>query len=469
MSVPGWVQDSVFYQIFPDRFANGRSDNNPKSVLPWNHKPTLYGFHGGDLKGIIDRMYYLLDLGVNAIYLNPIFLSPSNHRYNAIDYFQIDPKLGSKVEFFTLLDVAHRNEMKVILDGVFNHCGRGFFAFNDILENQAESPYLDWFHIKKFPVDAYSPGESTTYEAWWKYKSLPKFNTANPEVQKFILHVARYWIEQGIDGWRLDVPNEINDDEFWLRFRQVVRSANPDAYLLGEIWDGDPRWVGNEHFDGLMNYPVRDLVVDLLTGKCKASKFAHESLKWYSQYAPDNTRAMYNLLGSHDTERFMSKVENDLAKAKLGYLFTFTYSGVPAIFYADEIGRLGGGDPDCRSTFEWEESRWNTPLRDWIKKLIRLRKEKTCLRRGSFRLIENALSDTTLAYYRVVEHECAVVVMNVSNAAVEVKVDLLGTGLEHCLRLRNLLTADEYSVIDQCVVVRLPQYSGALLQPIDRF
>ena len=468
MSVPGWVQDSIFYQIFPDRFANGRNDNNPKSVLPWNHKPTLYGFHGGDLKGIIDRMYYLLDLGVNAIYLNPIFLSPSNHRYNAIDYFQIDPKLGSKVEFFTLLDVAHRNEMKVLLDGVFNHCGRGFFAFNDILENQAESPYLDWFHIKKFPVDAYSPGESTTYEAWWNYKSLPKFNTSNPEVQKFILHVARYWIEQGIDGWRLDVPNEIDDDEFWLRFRQVVRNANPDAYLLGEIWDGDPRWVGNEHFDGLMNYPVRDLVIDLLTEKCKASKFAHETLKWYSQYLPDNTRAMYNLLGSHDTERFMTKVENNLAKAKLGYLFIFTFSGAPAIFYADEIGRLGVGDPDCRSTFEWEESRWNTPLRDWIKKLIRLRKEKTCLRRGTYRLIENALSDTTLAYCRVVDNDSAVVAMNISNSAAEIKIDLLGTGLENCSRLRNLLAADEYAVNDQSVVIRLPQYSGALLQPVER-
>ena len=469
MSVPGWVQDSIFYQIFPDRFASGRSDNNPKSVLPWNHKPTLYGFHGGDLKGIIDRMYYLLDLGINAIYLNPIFLSPSNHRYNAIDYFQIDPKLGSKVEFFTLLDVAHRNEMKVLLDGVFNHCGRGFFAFNDVLENQAESPYLDWFHIRKFPVDAYSPGESTTYEAWWKYKSLPKFNTSNPEVKKFILHVARYWIEQGIDGWRLDVPNEIDDDEFWLRFRQVVRSANPDAYLLGEIWDGDPRWVGNEHFDGLMNYPVRDLVIDLLTEKCKASKFAHETLKWYSQYLPDNTRAMYNLLGSHDTERFMTKVENNLAKAKLGYLFIFTFSGAPAIFYADEIGRLGAGDPDCRSTFEWEESRWNTPLRDWIKKLIRLRKEKTCLRRGTYRLFENALSDTTLAYCRVVDNDCAVVAMNISNAAAEVKIDLLGTGLENCSRLRNLLAADEYTVNDHTVVIRLPQYSGALLQPVERF
>ncbi len=161
----------------------------------------------------------------------------------------------------------------MILDGVFNHCGRGFFAFNDILENQADSPYLDWFHIKKFPVDAFSAGEATTYEAWWKYKSLPKFNTSNPDVQKYILRVARYWIEHGIDGWRLDVPNEIDDDDFWCRFREEVKSANPDAYLLGEIWDGDPRWVGDRHFDGLMNYPLRASLINLLSAKVGVKDF----------------------------------------------------------------------------------------------------------------------------------------------------------------------------------------------------
>ena len=410
-------------------------------------------------------MYYLLDLGVNAIYLNPIFLSPSNHRYNAIDYFQIDPKLGSKMEFFTLLDVAHRNEMKVILDGVFNHCGRGFFAFNDVLENQADSPYLDWFHIKKFPVDAYSPGEAQTYAAWWNYKSLPKFNTSNPDVQKFILHVARYWIEQGIDGWRLDVPNEINDDEFWLRFRQVVRSANPDAYLLGEIWDGDRRWVGNEHFDGIMNYPMREQVIKLLTGQCSAVKFGQESLKWHSQYAPDNALAMYNLLGSHDTERFLTKIENDQAKAKLGYLFLFTYAGVPAIFYGDEIGKLGGADPDCRGTFEWEESRWNTPLRDWIKKLIRLRKERVCLRRGSYQIIENATDNQTLVYYRYLDYEYSIIVLNVSDKNNSITIDLSGTGLEKSGRFRNALDSGEFLVVDHQIKITLPSYSGALLFP----
>lgn len=437
-------------------------------MLPWDAKPTLFGFHGGDLKGILDHMYYLLDLGVNAIYLNPIFLSPSNHRYNCIDYFQIDPKLGSKVEFFTLLDVAHRNDMKVILDGVFNHCGRGFFAFNDILENQAESPYLDWFHIRNFPVDAYSSGESTTYDAWWNYKSLPKFNTTNPDVQNHILHVARYWMEQGIDGWRLDVPNEINDDAFWLKFRQEVRSANPDAYLVGEIWDGDARWVGNEHFDGLMNYPLRENLIGLLTGKVNVSKFVKESLRWLSLYPTENCYAMYNLLGSHDVERLLTLLAGSVAKAKLGYLFTLTYPGAPAIYYGDEIGLLGGPDPDCRRTFEWEESRWNVPLRDWIKRLIRIRKDRVSLRRGDYQVVASNNELGAFAFSRRVDYESTLVVLNISDAKVDLEIDLAGTGLKGNERLKNILAADEYSAHDGKVVVSLPRYGGGILIPLEQ-
>ena len=151
MSVPAWVKDSIFYQIFPDRFYNGDLTNDPANLVEWTSKPTIYSFHGGDLQGVIDRFYHLLDLGINAIYFTPIFLSASNHRYNTTDYFQIDPKLGNLQVFKSLLDVAHRNQVRVVLDGVFNHCGRGFFAFNDILENQNNSPYIDWFHVKKFP------------------------------------------------------------------------------------------------------------------------------------------------------------------------------------------------------------------------------------------------------------------------------------------------------------------------------
>mgnify|MGYP001823123149 CR=1 FL=1 len=261
MPVPSWVQDSVFYQIFPDRFYNGDQSNDPPNVHPWESKPTIWNFMGGDLGGIIQKFDYLLDLGVTAIYLNPIFQSASNHRYNISDYFKIDPKLGHLKDFHDLLDLAHANNIKVILDGVFNHCGRGFFAFSDLLENQEFSPYKDWFHVNTFPIDAYGTGKSKDYESWWGFKSLPKFNTNTFAVRRYIMDVAQYWIEQGADGWRLDVPNEINDDEFWAEFRYNVKSINNEAYIFGEIWEADTRWVGDAHFDGLMNYPVRDALL----------------------------------------------------------------------------------------------------------------------------------------------------------------------------------------------------------------
>ncbi|MBI4769613.1 MAG: alpha-amylase, partial [Chloroflexi bacterium] len=208
MSVPSWVQDSIFYQIFPDRFANGDPDLDPPNVQPWGAPPTTSGFQGGDLAGVLHRLDYLLDLGVNAIYLNPIFHATSNHRYNATDYFSIDPRLGALADFRRLLERAHANGIRIILDGVFNHCGRGHFAFNDLLENGADSPYKDWFHVRHFPPHAYGHGDALDYEGWWNHKSLPRFNTATPAVRRHLLSVARYWIDQGIDGWRLDVPNE---------------------------------------------------------------------------------------------------------------------------------------------------------------------------------------------------------------------------------------------------------------------
>ena len=233
MTVPYWVQDAIFYQIFPDRFNNGDLGNDPPNVKDWGSPPTIWDFQGGDLRGVIQKIDYLLDLGINAIYFNPIFQATSNHRYNISDYFKIDQKLGDEEEFKALLEIAHHNNLKVIIDGVFNHCGRGFFAFNDVLENNSHSPYIDWFHLNNLPPDAYSPGDAYDYDAWWKLKSLPKFNTGNPRVRSYIFDVARYWIRLGADGWRLDVPNEIDDDSFWAEFRQVVKSENPDAYLVG--------------------------------------------------------------------------------------------------------------------------------------------------------------------------------------------------------------------------------------------
>ncbi len=422
MTVPEWVQDSIFYQIFPDRFANGDLENDPPNVHAWGSPPTVRGFQGGDLQGILDRFDYLLDLGVNALYLNPIFQATSNHRYNTTDYFRIDPKLGDLPLFHTLLKRAHQNGMRVILDGVFNHCGRGFFAFNDVLENEADSPYRDWFHIRRFPLNAYTRGRARNYEAWWGIKSLPKFNTGHPQVRRYLLNVGRYWIEQGADGWRLDVPNEIADPDFWAEFRGVVRAANQDAYLLGEIWELEPGWVGEAGFDGLMNYPVRRAILGLLgPNGDPLSTFAKRLEVIREAYPASHLHVHYVPLGSHDTERLFTALDQDSTRVMLAYALLFFFPGAPAIFAGDEIGLAGGRDPDCRQAFPWDETRWRLDLRRWVQQLIAARKAHPALRRGTFDVVQATDLGHGL-FVRRLPSEQAFLALNLSSVPAEIEL-----------------------------------------------
>lgn len=464
MTVPYWVQDAVFYQIFPDRFANGDPSNDPPNKLPWGASPTIDGFQGGDLRGVIQHFNYLLDLGVTALYFNPIFQATSTHRYNTTDYYRIDPKLGDLRDFRALLEVAHSNGVRVILDGVFNHCGRGFFAFNDVVENGAHSPYRDWFHIHKFPLDAYTPGDAKNYAAWWKHKSLPKLDTSNPEARQYIFGVARHWIEQGADGWRLDVPNEIDDDAFWAEFRHVVTTANPDAYLLGEIWDGDPRWVGESHFDGLMNYPVREAVLQLLqTGSLTPTAFGDRVGRQLTRYPLENAYAMYNPLGSHDTERLLTLFDLHVDKARLAFLFLFAYPGAPAIYYGDEIGLQGGKDPDCRRAFPWDETCWNTGLRDWVKRLASARKKFVALRRGAYQQLYADNRRQGYAFSRKLGDQAVVVALNPSNIHRHLLIDVASVGWPDGRIVKNLLGKEEYFVSGDTLNITLPPWGGAYL------
>lgn len=414
MTVPYWVQDAVFYQIFPDRFANGDPSNDPPNVQNWGHKPDIWGFQGGDLRGIMQKFDYLLDLGINAIYLNPIFLSPSSHRYNTVDYYKIDPKLGDMLDFHAFLDLAHRNNVRVLLDGVFNHCGRGFFAFSDVLENGDHSPYKNWFHIHRFPLDAYTHGDAESYSAWWKIKSLPKFNTDNPQVRKYIMDIARYWMERGIDGWRLDVPSEIDDDDFWAEFRQVVKSVNREAYLLGEIWQADARWANDTHFDGVMNYPVKDALLHLLNGHGSVDEFAGKIQHLFQVYSRENLYAMYVPLDSHDTERALTLLHGDIQKLKTAFMFIFAFPGAPAIYYGDEVGLEGGKDPDCRRAFPWDPAQWKNDLHDWMRELVRIRKARPSLRRGDFHRVELPGAQGIYACLRDLGTEKTYLLMNAS-------------------------------------------------------
>jgi len=464
MSVPFWIQDAIFYQIFPDRFANGDLTNDPPNVRPWNLPPTRNGFQGGDLRGIIQKIDYLRDLGINAIYLNPIFQSSTTHRYHTTDYYKIDPLLGDLQDFKALIEISHQSGVRIILDGVFNHSGRGFFAFNDILENQENSPYRDWFHIKHFPVDAYSPGEATDYLGWWNLKPLPKFNTDNPAVRKYLLGVARYWIEQGADGWRLDVPNEIDDDRFWLEFRHVVKSANPDAYILGEIWQAGPRWVGETHFDGLINYPIREAILGFVKGQLSPSDCAERFEKTFGSYPHENSLAMYSPLSSHDTERVISFLEGDVKKVELAMLLQFTYPGAPGIYYGDEIGLEGGKDPDSRRTFPWDQNNWKHHLQSWVKKLIHLRKMSVILRRGAYLPILADNERSILAFGRVLGEESLLVIVNASSKRKQLHLPIDKLTWRDGYTTHNLLDTGEFVVSGYKISVVMPPMSGLVLQ-----
>ena len=413
---PAWVRDAIFYQIFPDRFASSTRVHKPGILEPWGDAPTSQGFKGGDLRGIAERLGYLEDLGVNAIYLTPIFASASNHRYHTYDYMAVDPLLGGDDALRELLDAAHDRGMRVVLDGVFNHTGRGFWPFHHVLEAGAASPYRGWFHLDDARLDggqpllAYpppgTPPSAHGYDAWWSLPALPKLNTGNPEVREYLLGVAEHWLRFGIDGWRLDVPMEIDDEAFWQEFRQRCRAIRPDAYLVGEIWQVAPEWLRGDRFDALMNYPLGEAILGFAGGShldqaivaqhyeyashlrpLDGPAFAARVLELAGAYDPDVVAVQLNLLGSHDAPRLRTVLGDDVTGVRLATLLQATLPGTPCIYYGDEVGLRGGNDPGCRGAFPWDETRWEAGLRESVQALLHLRSAEPALRDGPLRVV----------------------------------------------------------------------------------
>ena len=402
-SPPAWVKDAVFYQIFPDRFARSGKVDMGLRLDAWDEPPTTTGYKGGDLWGVIDKLDYLRDLGITALWLNPIFQSASNHRYHTHDYYRVDPLLGGNDAFDELIAAAHARDMKVILDGVFNHASRGFFPFSDVAEHQEKSAYVDWFRIREFPIAPYDEDTPATYDAWWGIHALPVLNTDLPAVSEFLWDVATHWIERGADGWRLDVPNEIQTPGFWDEFRTRVRAVNPEAYLTGEIWHEATEWVGDAGpFDGVMNYPLTTAtiaygignrideaaIVDnndyFVTPGLNAGAFA-DRVDWlHSIYGPEQRTAMLNLLDSHDTGRMMSMAGGDPELVILCLAILFTMPGAPCIYYGTEVGLEGGPDPDCRRGFPWDAMDAAPTITTAVEELISLRHAQPGLRSADF-------------------------------------------------------------------------------------
>lgn len=450
MSIPKWVKDAIFYQIFPDRFA--KSGRGPASHLifeSWDSAPTQHGFKGGDLYGVMEKLDYLKDLGVTAIYFNPIFASASNHRYHTYDYYNVDPLLGGNAALKKLLSAAHKYDIKIVLDGVFNHASRGFWQFNHVLETGAASPYRDWFHFDEERLNgkkhwgAYPTHheehllrheDSLTaigYRAWWNLPALPKFNTKTPAVREFIFGVAEYWVKQGIDGWRLDVPAEIDDDEFWREFRRRVRAVNPDAYIVGEIWHEAQRWLQGDQFDAVMNYLITaaslgffanshlDMAMLQHAGGLRdrvhpmnAHDFANEIDRILHLYPQEITFAQLNLLDSHDMPRFLSCAGGDKNSLKLAWLFLLTIPGAPCIYYGDEVGVDGGHDPDCRKAFPWDENKWDMDLLDYVKSCTALRTKHAALRRGEYKRLH--ADGDLMAFSRMYKNDTISIAFNVA-------------------------------------------------------
>ncbi|NMO96339.1 alpha-glycosidase [Paenibacillus lemnae] len=455
---PDWVKDAVFYQIFPERFANGDPSNDPQGALPWGSAPPERdNFFGGDLQGVIDHLDHLSELGVNAIYFTPLFTATTNHKYDTEDYMMIDPQFGDKDTLKKLVDLCHERGIRVLLDAVFNHSGRTFAPFVDVQKNGENSRYKDWFYIRSLPLEVVDG--IPTYDTFAFEPLMPKLNTENPEVREYLLKSAEYWIkETGIDGWRLDVANEVGH-QFWRDFRKVVKNAKPDAYILGEVWHESSIWLEGDQFDAVMNYPFTNAVLDFFINRSvDAEKFSFMLGKQLAGYPRQASEVAFNLLDSHDTARLLTLAGGDKRLMKLAAMFQFTYSGAPCIYYGDEIGMDGGHDPGCRACMEWDTAKQDKDLFTFYQTLIQLRKDHSALRTGSFHFLTAENNGGKLAYRREDEQGSIVILVNNDKMGQTLSVHVDEA------KWTNLWTGEAVEAPKGRLSVKLPAYGFVILK-----
>jgi glycosidase len=477
------LHSKIIYQIMPDRFANGDSSLNPhfqetyyqgKNQKPqvrslnkneeyyhladWNDikilkenpysaqaNPDWFAFYGGDLKGIQSKISYLKELGISLIYLNPIFTAKSPHRYDSIDFRQIDPHLGGNPAFKELVDILHQNEIKVIIDIALNHCGYDFFAFKDCREKGDKSKYWKWFDWYKWPLpkklDENFIAEDY-YQCWWGVKDLPEFNydlsrgpkaenmvkdievaDLNHDLVNYLLVSMKIWLtEYDIDGFRLDVPEEV-PFWFWQVFRDMVKGVKADAYLVGEVWNDPQEWLQGEYFDGIMNYHFfKDPLLAYFFNKSTSlSTFIERISSGLLNLPWQSIKSQMNLLASHDTLRLRSLAKDKLARLKLALIFQFTFIGIPHIYYGDEVFLAGEKDPDNRRPFPWnyETDEERLDLLDFYKNIIKVRKDNPLLWDGYIEFIED---EHLLIYKRwsLQDTKEIIIIINRSNLQIEI-------------------------------------------------
>jgi glycosidase len=529
-ATPDWAKEGVFYQIFPERFANGDATNDqdfsewyyegltdlPASgktndvyfhfVDDWydveglsesryrtDGKPDWNSFYGGDIAGVRENLDYLEDLGITAIYFNPLFESQSNHKYDAVSYMRIDPHFGTNEEFADFVDAAHERGIRIIMDLAYNHTGHTFWAFQDTRENGPRSPYWEWYEWKHWPLPPGGvnppPNAEDYYDCWWGFGWMPNVNfdlsRSNPDEQgikdiadaqvnwpavEHLLAATVYWLtEADVDGFRLDVAGEV-PFWFWELFRERVRKVKPDAYIVGELWGPSPEWVNGRYYDAVMNYAFfRDPVLDYIArGTIDAAAFDRALAPGRLIYPEQGVRAQMNLLGSHDTARFLTNCGGDIDRLKLAAVFSMTYVGAPTIYYGDEIAMEGGGDPDCRRPFHWtwESEPDRRAVHDHVRRLIDIRKSHPLFALGGFESLVR--EGDVYVYRRSLGDDVAYVALNAGDEATAVVVPLE----EDHGSLREAITERTLPVAagadGPTVTVELDGLTGAILLPEGR-
>ncbi|MBW6472433.1 MAG: glycoside hydrolase family 13 protein [Anaerolineaceae bacterium] len=437
---PGWVKNTIWYQIFPERYADGDTGNNPENSLPWgSEEDTIYKFYGGDLQGVIDHLDELVELGINGIYFTPIFESPSSHKYDTTNYYKIDPAFGTNELFGELMEKAHQRGIRVMLDAVFNHCGWFHPFWQDVVKHGRESKYYDCFFIEREPVINFEVEEGKipkvsfderghlNYATFAFTPLMPKWNTDHPLVKEHLFGAIRYWTETyRVDGWRLDVSNEV-PHAFWREFRQMLKHINPEIYILGENWDNSYPWLMGDQFDGVMNYeltyPIWFLLgePDRVKQKYDVVEYQEAINQLLANYPKHNLPVMYNLIDSHDTPRIMSICGDNVDKVKLAYLLQFTFAGAPSVYYGSEVG-LAGPEGHNRRCMPWEASQQDKDIRSFVKNLIRLRKRYSVFGEVNLKWLLVDSENQAFIFQKNEDHQRLIVVVNTKADAVTLKI-----------------------------------------------
>ena len=469
--VPDWVYGGVMYQIFPERFNYSDTNSLFEEKVEWGSTPKRLEFQGGDLYGIIDKLDYIKNLNVNILYLNPIFLSGSTHRYDTWDHFKVDPKLGGEKALEKLIDELHARKMKIIFDTSLNHVHPKHFAFQDIIKNGEKSKYKDWFTIYEYPVhlkhrphlyentykvgwdgnekeykqylektfleteipvkniDDDGPIVEPSYKSWWGVPDMPKINYSCEDARKWALDVTAFWINNfNIDGWRMDVAKEI-DLLFWKDFRKIAKDSNQNVLLFSEIFGDTSQWLQGDMFDGTMNYSFRESMVDYFaTKRMNISEFSDSLANLYFMYSFKALSSCQNLLSSHDVKRFLNRCSDD--SSIYGPIFMqATFPGIAGIYYGDEIGLNGGNEPNNREAFPWnDEGSWDINLQNYIREIMNIKSSNNILKYGNFQLLPN--QNDAIVFRRALRDKSLLCIFNRSENQKNIKIPSTAHGIE---------------------------------------